>query len=517
MNALKQLRAPLVVIVGVAFLTTAGCAGTEPKETNTGTGGVGGVGGAGPPPINGLESLTVAPTNATVTLTAAAAGTLTSTAQKFTATGVVFGETKDVSAMVGWSADLKGVVIDGTGNATATSPGIYTITAKSGSFQASATLNATFSGAIFDPELQPDQQQQDVLDGATSGPTTIMYPVDHALFPSNLTPIYAQMTAPGASAIARLNFQATGLDINYYANCVAIDDTNNNDPLPGAGCYVKMPLTLTQLFIATSEREDIKMTARVSSGGGAGRVAADQRGVGQRRAVGWHLLLVDDPEPAQGDDGERAGAAAELRPARSDRDQRDRDLPLRLHQRDAGADGHLDRRRRAEEQPALPGCARRGEQQRRQGALHRLPRDQQRRQVHGAHDRGSRRSMAANTAMLDIGQQSLININPSASTDPNSSPTMNWSDYWKRFRVEGTAAENTWGPNNDRMVSMFRSKLYLTAVTITGTTGTATRMGPVSRPGRSCTRRIRSGARTAAVRVHLVRPARTSASTTPTG
>jgi hypothetical protein len=37
-------------------------------------------------------------------------------------------------------------------------------------------------------------------------------------------------------------------------------------PFPGTGCYVKMPLTLTQLFIATSEKQDIKMTARVSSG-----------------------------------------------------------------------------------------------------------------------------------------------------------------------------------------------------------------------------------------------------------
>ena len=96
-----------------------------------------------------------------------------------------------------------------------------------------------------------------------------MYPLDKSLFPSNLTPIYAQMTAAGANAIARLNFQATGLDVNYYANCVATDDTNNNDPLPGGGCYVKMPLTLTQLFIATSEKQDIKMTARVFSSGSA--------------------------------------------------------------------------------------------------------------------------------------------------------------------------------------------------------------------------------------------------------
>ena len=268
MNALKQLRAPLVLIVGVAFLTSAGCAGTKPNETNaTGTGGVGGIGGGGLPAINGLESLTVAPTSATVTLTAGAAGNLTSTAQKFTATGVVFGETKDVSALVDWYVDLKGVIVDPNGNATATAPGIYSITAKSGNLQAWATLTASFSGAIFDPGFNQTNNNKTVLDGAASGTTSITYPTDHALFPSNLSPIYAQMAAPGAGSIARLNFQATGLDINYYSNCVTTDDTNNNDPLPGTGCYVKMPLTLTQLFIATSERQDIKMTARVSNGG----------------------------------------------------------------------------------------------------------------------------------------------------------------------------------------------------------------------------------------------------------
>src|SRR5262249_8204676 len=88
---------------------------------------------------------------------------------------------------------------------------------------------------------------------------------------------------------------------------------------------------------------------------------------------------------------------------------------------------------------------------------------------------GGSASDAANTAILDIGQQNLININPSARTHPNSSPTSTYSDYWKRFRVENTAAENTWGPNNDKMVSMFRSKLYLTSVNVSGTTGTVTR------------------------------------------
>ena len=74
------------------------------------------------------------------------------------------------------------------------------------------------------------------------------------------------MMASGANSVARLNFQASGISVNYYANCTAIDDTNANDPLPGGGCYVKLPLSLTALFIATSEKEDIKMTARVTNG-----------------------------------------------------------------------------------------------------------------------------------------------------------------------------------------------------------------------------------------------------------
>src|SRR4051794_21398698 len=273
MKALKQLRAVLTLVAGMALafvMAQGGCAGVKPQAT-TGSGGSTGLGGSigGPPPINGLESLEISPLSASVILTANAAGGLTSAPQQFMATGVVNGVSKDITEQVTWFVDLKGVTITGTGLATATAPGTYTITARSGSFQKSATLNATFSGAIFDPNFNQTNNNKTVLDGAPSGTTNLLYPVDHALFPSNLTPIYAQMTASGSNAIARLNFQATGLDVNYYANCVASDDTNNNDPLPGGGCYVKMPLVLTQLFIATSEKQDIKMTARVFSGGSA--------------------------------------------------------------------------------------------------------------------------------------------------------------------------------------------------------------------------------------------------------
>ena len=114
-----------------------------------------------------------------------------------------------------------------------------------------------------------------------------------------------------------------------------------------------MPLTLTQLFIATSEKQDIKMTARVFSSGSSPvesqSINVAWANVGLSGGIYYWSTIPNPPKATQ----ENAPAdAAQLHPARSDRDQRHRHLPLRLHQRDAGADGHLDRRRRPQEHAA---------------------------------------------------------------------------------------------------------------------------------------------------------------------
>src|SRR5262245_24741982 len=137
MKALKSLCSPLVLLAGIAVagaVAGGGCAGTKPRET-TGTGGSFGTGGSGPPPINGLTSLTVTPPSATVTLSPGSSpGSLMAPPQMFTATGVINGETKDVTTGVSWSVDLKGVSVQ-NGMAIATAPGVYTIIAKSGTIQ----------------------------------------------------------------------------------------------------------------------------------------------------------------------------------------------------------------------------------------------------------------------------------------------------------------------------------------------------------------------------------------------
>jgi len=479
-----RLGAPFLGILAATAiagaLTTGGCAGVKPGAT-TGNGGSTGFGGniGTLPPINGLESLSVSPTSASVTLTASAAGMLTPATFQFSASGSVRGVTTDITQMVTWQVDLKGVMVL-NGLATASAPGVYTITAKSGSFQASATLTATFSGSIFDPNFNQTNNNKTVLDSTPSGTTNLMYPLDKSLFPGNLTPIYAQMSASGANSIARLNFQATGLDVNYYANCVATDDTNNNDPLPGGGCYVKMPLSLTQLFIATSERQDIKMTARVFSSGSAPvesqSVNVAWSNVGLSGGIYYWSTIPNPPKATMENAPAQPPNYVLLDPAQTNGTAVYRydfangtAAPTVTWTDDGGP----------KSTPPYQGAPAAVNNNVGKGhciGCHAISNDGK---LMALTIGGSDTVNGANFALLDIGQQQLININPSASTDPNSSPTVNWSDYWKRFRVEKVAAESTWGPNNDRMVSMYQSRLYMTQVTVTGTTGSVIRIGPI--------------------------------------
>ena len=70
-------------------------------------------------------------------------------------------------------------------------------------------MTATFQGDVFGDGFVTTNNNKPVLDGAPSGSAPLVYPLDHAVFPANLTPIYAQIQSSGG-AIARLNFQGTG-------------------------------------------------------------------------------------------------------------------------------------------------------------------------------------------------------------------------------------------------------------------------------------------------------------------
>jgi WD40-like Beta Propeller Repeat len=289
------------------------------------------------------------------------------------------------------------------------------------------------------------------------------------------------MAAGGAGASARLNFEAAGLSIKYYAPCVSTDDTNGNDPFVGGGCYVKMPLSLTQLFIATSEKQDIRMTARVLANGAAAPVESQGinlawANVGLSGGIYYWSTIPNPPKVSMEAAPAQPPTYILLDPAQTNGTAIYRydftngtPAPTVTWTDDGGP----------KSSPAYQGAPAAVNNNVGKGhciGCHAISNDGK---LMALTIGGSSTTDGANLAVLDIAAQALFNINPGASTDPNSSPTVNFTDYWKKFRVEKIATESTWGPNNDHMVSMYQSKLYLTNVSVSGATGTVTRVGPI--------------------------------------
>jgi hypothetical protein len=473
----------MVALSGVAGF--AGCAGVKQKQS-MGSGGTGftGAGGASNmpvPTIQGLESLTVAPKSMNVPLMGNTTGQL-SGMQQLTATGVIGGASMDLTMRVKWASNLPGAFITQAGVVTITAPGTYTITASASNggqvLSDSATLIAMFSGDIFGDGFNTTNNNKTVLDSAPSGLANLAYPLDRALFPSNLSPIYAHIQSNGTGQIARLNFQAgAGTNVNFYANC---------ETIPGVppGCYVKMPLSLTRLFIAASETADIALTARVFGTGSAPSETQTVNVAWASTALSgglYYWSVIPNPPRKTGTDNiptppnyilldpTQTNGTEILRYAFTT-DGTD-PVPTVVWTDDGGPSSTPPYN--GAPQAFVGGVA---------GGhcigCHSISNDGKYMALTLG---GSSARDGANFSLLDIGMQTLININPVASTDPNSSPTSNPSDYWKKFRMEGLATENTWGPNGDRVVSMFQSKLWLTQITVTpgALTGTAVRMGSV--------------------------------------
>lgn len=477
------LSSPLAVVSLAACVAgaTGACAGVKANpHGTTGSGAVSGSGGSAgggyvAPSIPGLTTLTVSPKTAMVTLSADPnkPGELIGTTQLM-ASGSINGADQDVSAAVAWSSNYPtGVVVSGT--VTLTAPGVYTITASSGSVSDSAMVTANFTGEITGDGFDPSNKA--TLDGDASGSATLAYPLDRSVFPSNLSPIYAHISMPGQTA--RLSFDGDGLSVKFYGNCVSMTDAG--DPLPGAkgACYVKMPLSLTRLFIASSSNSDIKMTARVSNGGAPAETPPVNVAWANVPLSGglYYWSTIPNAKTCGGNSMPNAGTYCLLDPS-----QTSGTAIFRYAFTTDGTDPKPEQIWTDDGGPnSMPPY---------QGGPQAFVSGKAGGHCIGCHSitvdgkymaltiGGSSTSDAANFSLLDIAAQSLLVLNPTASSDPNSTPTVDSTDYWKKFRVEGVATQNAWNPGSTLMLSMFQSKLYLTQVAITGTSGTATRVGP---------------------------------------
>jgi hypothetical protein len=210
-------------------LAAAGCAFSPSNLQSTG-------GNAGNlHTIPGLTSLMISPNSATVTLTAGGSPQT----QQFRVTGVVNGQTQDLTGRVGWTSSRPSIVaVDGNGLATTvgTSGGAVGITASANGVSATATLTVyyTFTGA------DPGQSTNVPPDAATkfSGKSDpgrapgLVYPNDGVLFPPNIGGIEVHFTPGASNTLFQVSFVGPGSSINTFIRCTAPNGINGCIYLP---------------------------------------------------------------------------------------------------------------------------------------------------------------------------------------------------------------------------------------------------------------------------------------------
>jgi hypothetical protein len=217
----------------------------------------------GNPDLGGAAAVTkleVSPATASVALMS---GTATSS---FTAKATFAdGSSADVSMKAAWQASPIGVMVQ-NGAVTATAAGRYTIVAVYGMQTASAQLDVSLTGSSDNTGFAAGDHAK--LDAAPqAGTPTIAYPLDGALFPSNLAPIEVHVKkSDPAQTLARIRLSSGALlTYDFYAVCQA-------SPNPGQfsdACIVPITGSFAGNLVGVSAAADISITARLAAADGS--------------------------------------------------------------------------------------------------------------------------------------------------------------------------------------------------------------------------------------------------------
>jgi hypothetical protein len=400
-----------------------------------------------------------------------------------------FGVALTVTILAGWGcAGIKPNSSPGSGGATGKggtgNSGNFTGTGGTGSPLPVVPLTGNMScndfndcpaGSTFDTGSEGS------FGNSTSGSTTIAYPLDQSLFPSNLGPIQVQMTTPGTSA--RINFQtasSNNVSVNYFGAC---------ESAPGNGCSVTLPIAFTRMLVPASQTEDIQLTARVLSGSTPTGDSAAVRAAwaGSALTGGLYFWTVVPNPPHKNDTGDiptpptyilldppPSGSTAIQNGTQIERYDFSQDNPTpQVVWTDDG--GPLS-------MPAYDGAPQAWDSGNAGGhciGCHTITNDGK---FMALTIGGSSTINAANWELLDIANQALELIDPTKAggnncNDPSASPTNDPSCYWQSYRNSGYATETAWGPKSDVMVSMYNAQLYFNSVAVSGTSATVTRQG----------------------------------------
>jgi hypothetical protein len=342
------------------------------------------------------------------------------------------------------------------------------ITPVTGSFSCT-DFDTNSNCASFDTGMETG------FNGGTSGSTTIAYPLDNSLFPSNLGPIQVQMTTAGSAA--RISFHtvsSNNVDVSFFGSC---------ETAPGAGCSVTIPTKFTRMLIPACQNEDIQITARVLNGGTpTGDSPPVKAAWTQSALTGGLYFWTVVPNPTKATSTSNIPTPPSyllLDPTQTSGTQIERydfaqDNPKpQVVWTDDGGPGSM---------PAYDGAPQAFDNGAAGGhciGCHTITNDGK---FMALTIGGSSVVNAANWELLDIANQALELINPAggkdSSGDPTATPTMDPTNYWKSYRNEGFATETAWGPNGDVMVSMYSSKLYFNTVVVNGAAATVTQQRP---------------------------------------
>jgi hypothetical protein len=311
----------------------------------------------------------------------------------------------------------------------------------------------------------------------TSGSTTIAYPLDNSLFPSNLGPVQVQMTTAGASA--RISFQTTqsgNVSVQFYGTC---------ETASGSGCSVTIPSAFIQMLIPACQTENIQLTASVL--GDSGTPTGDSLPISVAWANAaltgglyyWTILPNQSycPSSTVVSPGTYCLEDITQTPKNGTAIYRyDFSQPGPAPQQVWTDDGGPDSTPPYEGSPQAwtsgvtgghcIGC-------------HSITNDGK---LMALTIGGSSTYNAANWEVLDIQNQDALLINPTRTggngcNDANASPTNDPVCYWEQYRKDGFATETAWGPHDDAMVSMYKSKLYFNTVAVNGTSATIAESG----------------------------------------
>ena len=217
---MKKYTGWLLCAVGLlAGLATSqlGCPGNSVGNDD------GGAGDAGlKPPIDGLVSLTVSPTTATLTVDNAGP----SQTQAYTATGHFNGQAdRDVTSEVNWQLDnvaLGSIISSGLFTTSNQAGGQGTITALSGNISGTAQIVVNFNPVVKAASapanadtLLPATATGNVVAGSSP---SVIYPSNNTMFPRNIYKVLFQWNGGTGNDLFRLEFKSPRMTLSVYTS-----------------------------------------------------------------------------------------------------------------------------------------------------------------------------------------------------------------------------------------------------------------------------------------------------------